>query len=541
MFPVLMFGILLGDYLSDVNALTRIRLWYEERELKRTEFDPGAAKWHDLRTNLHELEYLRVGLRYAGADGGGIDEIDGSVVFVSAHGEIGYFTPSGSLVYLPNRVPMNLEAIDSSAISKDPRFGRNYVRVTDILARERAAGLTDLYVGHHYFGAECTQWWVSRITVHSANGALSIPADARWERVFAARPCVRYAPAPARAFSGHVSGGRIVEFDSDTLLLSTGDYEFDDPKVSNDPDLSLGKILKLTISTGEVETYASGVRNPQGLLVDRRGRIWETEHGPQGGDELNLIEKGSHYGWPSVTLGVSYGYGPWPLNPVSGRHGCYTMPRYAWTPSIGVSNVIEPDPREFPLWAGDLLVLSLKMQTLYYLRVDGDRVVYSEPIHFPGDELRDAVVLEDGRIALFTDWPDLLIVRNKELGTGGDSILKAALASGVSRTPEQPQLAGEDVFKYRCAVCHSAANVRQIGPQLSGILGRRIGSADNFSYSPALQGQYDTWSKERLQSFLRDPQAMFPGTLMAPPGLSQGELEALTDYLGGLTRRRLLN
>jgi aldose sugar dehydrogenase len=534
---VLLTGVLVGDYLSDIKALTVVRSWYG-RPSRNRRSGAAAGRWQDLRTNLHHLEYFRIPLRPIEPVGGAVDEIDGSILFATSLGEIGYLSPEGALIYLPQRIPMNREGIDAHPISNDPRFNSRYIRVTDILVQARTPAVSDLYVGHHYFRGDCIEWRLSRIGVAHENGALRIVDDARWDTLFVAKPCVSYVNGGAHAFPGHFAGGRIVALDRDTLLISFGDYEFDgkngDPKVSMDPGASLGKIVKLSISTGNAEVYATGLRNPQGLLIDSRGRLWETEHGPQGGDELNLIEQGRNYGWPEVTLGVDYGYVDWAEHSLRGRHEGYTMPRHAWTPSIGISNLIEADATEFPYWAGDLIVASLRENTLFHLRLDGDRVVYSEPIRFAGDRLRDVISMKDGRIVLLTDAPDLLIVRNKERGTGEDGMVRPDSRVEMAGT----RASGPDVFKARCAACHGPANVKQAGPTLSGVVGRRVGSVEGFGYSSALRNADQRWSKELLQTFLEDPQAAFPGTMMSVLGLSAQERRALVEYLATWTGAR---
>jgi glucose/arabinose dehydrogenase len=116
---------------------------------------------------------------------------------------------------------------------------------------------------------------------------------------------------------------------------------------------SPGKVVAIDLVTKAARIIASGLRNPQGLLAARDGTIWLTEHGPQGGDEINIVREGANYGWPYVTYCTEYGWRPlrnWPLNPVQGRHDGYERPAFVFVPSIGISNLIQPDSREFPLW-----------------------------------------------------------------------------------------------------------------------------------------------------------------------------------------------
>src|SRR4029077_17910968 len=124
-----------------------------------------------------------------------------------------------------------------------------------------------------------------------ANGnELSVPSPA-WEQIFQTRDCVR-PKSTGRVFAGLQSGGRLVALDSNRLALSVGDFEFDgynaQPAYPQDLNSDLGKIIEITLSTRAARIVAFGFRNPQGLTLTRAGALWETEHGPQGGDELNL-------------------------------------------------------------------------------------------------------------------------------------------------------------------------------------------------------------------------------------------------------------
>ncbi len=97
--------------------------------------------------------------------------------------------------------------------------------------------------------------------------------------------------------------------------------------------------------------FADGVRNPQGLATNDDGNIWEAEHGPQGGDEINLVLEGADYGWPTVSLGVHYGKprASIPTNPVHGRHEAFNPPVMAFLPSVGLSAIaaIPEDAKAF--------------------------------------------------------------------------------------------------------------------------------------------------------------------------------------------------
>ena len=113
-------------------------------------------------------------------------------------------------------------------------------------------------------------------------------------------------------------------------------------------DSHIGKLVRIELTSGEVEIIAGGFRNPQGFARDADGKLWETEHGPQGGDELNLVRPGLNYGWPYVTHGIQYGNKIWPYSETQGRHDEFEKPVYAWIPAIGISNLIVSDSRFSP-------------------------------------------------------------------------------------------------------------------------------------------------------------------------------------------------
>jgi glucose/arabinose dehydrogenase len=159
------------------------------------------------------------------------------------------------------------------------------------------------------------------------------------------------------------------------------------------------------------EIWSYGHRNVQGAaLHPATGRLWTHEHGPQGGDEVNVALAGRNYGWPVVTYGREYGTG---LRIGEGTEKAgFEPPLVQWTPSIAPSGMAFYVGERFPRWRGHLLVGALKYRSLYRLELDGEKVVRQERMLEPlGQRIRDVRVGPDGLVYLLTDASDGAILR----------------------------------------------------------------------------------------------------------------------------------
>ncbi|NVJ50107.1 MAG: PQQ-dependent sugar dehydrogenase [Gammaproteobacteria bacterium] len=144
--------------------------------------------------------------------------------------------------------------------------------------------------------------------------------------------------------------------------------------------------------------YTYGNRNPQGLAIDPvSGQLWATEHGPRGGDELNLIEKGVNYGWPKVTFGMNYNGTP--ITEHTELPGMRS-PVHHWTPSIAVAGINFYLGDTFTKWRGDLLVGSLAKQQLHRLRLKDGQVLEEEVLLKGLGRIRDVVTAPNGDVYL---------------------------------------------------------------------------------------------------------------------------------------------
>ena len=218
--------------------------------------------------------------------------------------------------------------------------------------------------------------------------------------------------------------GAKIAFDEDGyLFMSVGDRQ--SPPTGNlerhpaqDLSTHFGTIVRL-MDDGSVprdnpfvgdanvrpEIWSYGHRNPQGLAFHPdTGDLWSTEHGPQGGDELNLIRPGVNYGWPVIGYGVNYRSGT-PIHPSGEREGM-EQPKTFWIPSIGASGLIVYDGDAFPEWRGDIFAggLAATHRRLSRITVDDDgRVMTQESLLHGVFRIRDVRQGPDGFIYLATD------------------------------------------------------------------------------------------------------------------------------------------
>jgi glucose/arabinose dehydrogenase len=157
----------------------------------------------------------------------------------------------------------------------------------------------------------------------------------------------------------------------------------------------------------EIWTY--GHRNAQGLAVrPGTGEVWLNEHGPQGGDEVNLLRPGANYGWPVVGFGVNYRSGR-AIHEGTRREGM-EMPTHVWVPSIGVSGLLFYEGDAFPEWRGDMFVGGMSGQRLVRLRLDGVVVDREETILQDLGRIREVAEDAEGHLYLAIDggarWED---------------------------------------------------------------------------------------------------------------------------------------
>lgn len=189
---------------------------------------------------------------------------------------------------------------------------------------------------------------------------------------------------------------------------------------AQDPSSDYGKTLLINLDKGSSTIFTMGHRNPQGLVQALDGSIWSTEHGPSGGDELNLLVEGANYGWPLVSYGTEYGQKIWPVNPNSDSHQNFVEPIYSWVPSIAVSNLIVLQGELFKRWHGDFLIASFS-KSIHRARIRDGRVITLEPVRLRSRNGRVRDLIEDskGRVVVYFDTGSIAIV--EPVGSSFDS------------------------------------------------------------------------------------------------------------------------
>ena len=217
-------------------------------------------------------------------------------------------------------------------------------------------------------------------------------------------------------------GGKLLQLEGSALgathgfLVTTGDG-FDYREQAQVMSSQLGKVLGFTIDGEPLVNhpfpespfiFTVGHRNPQGLVQGNNGQIFLHEHGPDGGDEVNLLQQGANYGWPVVTLGKDYSGAR--ISPFTTYPGM-TDPIVNWTPSIAPSSMLYYTDSQYPMLTNSLLVTSLKAKALYVVKAVSNAYTSSRVFDEMGERLRDIAIDHNGNILLLTDGENARVIK----------------------------------------------------------------------------------------------------------------------------------
>jgi glucose/arabinose dehydrogenase len=238
----------------------------------------------------------------------------------------------------------------------------------------------------------------------------------------------------------HLGGALAYDSKNQELFLTIGDYHLGastigqavkagiaatqrDYAVLRDPSAATSAVVAIAnpSTAPSARIYAKGLRNSLGLAFTPDGNLWLSDHGPNGGDELNLLIEGSDYGWPLRAQGRPYDRSSWPEDPgalpapwldfFNAELPGATDPLFVWTPAIAPSELAlyAPITPQLTNYAGSMLLGSLRGEALIRLTISEDSTITESRLAL-GERIRDLTVLSQGPVALLTDSRRLLII-----------------------------------------------------------------------------------------------------------------------------------
>jgi aldose sugar dehydrogenase len=326
------------------------------------------------------------------------------------------------MVFLPDgRLLVSQKSGSIAVLSRDGRRIEQTITGLPRVASQGQGGLLDVALDPEF----ATTPWLYWSYAEPGGGGLSGTAVARAKLINGRLQATEiiYRQIPKVEGAGHF-GSRLVFGRDRNLFITLGERQKFTP--AQDMKQSLGKVVRIqrdgripkdnpkwTAAGARPEIYSLGHRNPQGAaLHPDTGFLWMSEHGPQGGDEINRVQAGKNYGWPTASYGCNYG------EPVGeecrlggGKHSPkFVEPLSIWVPrSIAPSGMLFYTGTEFPKWRNQVLMGSLAGTALWRIQFDGDREVRRERLLGNlGERIRDVEQGPDGMVYLLSDSGKLL-------------------------------------------------------------------------------------------------------------------------------------
>ncbi len=314
----------------------------------------------------------------------------------------------GPQINLPTSKSEFVKEFGDTGIGEDIHYKSAYFGIKDILIIPKTKDLSQVFVSSTDYDSNNKCYFLS-VFENEISISRSQFSSSNWKKLYSTKPCLSkhqgskffVAGSP---FLGQSAGGRLATDGKGAVYLATGDFYFDgvnEKSILQQVHSDYGKLLQISITKiNAVKPIAQGFRNPQGLTFVGNG-FYTTEHGPQGGDELNFMALNHalyDFGWPSATFGTHYGSKHWPLDPKNDNHftNKYTPPKYTWIPSIGVSNLIQvKQTAKLGRWNQNLLIASLKDQSLYRGAFDKVNNIYLMERIKIGFRIRDIIQVGD--------------------------------------------------------------------------------------------------------------------------------------------------
>lgn len=339
---------------------------------------------------------------YGNRPGGYLDFHQNNLLILSARGVLGYATNIyGELKF--KQIKNNIDEF----IGLD-----QFKKSADFAVRDLHVNQNEIFIS--YLEEKKNDCWNTSILYGKMNYE-----NIQFKKLFSSEKCVDSNNNEGLGFTANSSGGRIVNFDESHILFSVGEYI--QRHLAQDEKSINGKIIKININNSKYEIISMGHRNPQGLYYDKENNfILETEHGPRGGDEINLIEIENtkentilNYGWAIASYGEHYGgrtdknkekYKKYPLHKSHSKHG-FIEPLKAFVPSIGISEITKIGENKFVTSSmgsdreGD--------KSIYFFKLDKEKKLIDLEQVKVTQRVRD-LNFKDNKLFLFLEEPSAI-------------------------------------------------------------------------------------------------------------------------------------
>ena len=298
-------------------------------------------------------------------------------------------------LYSQNKLVTIGKVLNQNERIRDSRFAP-----TDIAVLSEDANTAQLLISYPQLSQspQCVRLVVFRYEYFKKDASLQ-----KRERWFQGKPCVAISAVQHAA-------GRMQVIDSTTAYLTTGDLGF--PRINRLAARGwLGGVFE--IKANSIKQISKGHRNPQGI-IKIGNNVYISEHGPRGGDELNLIKAGKDYGWPFVTYGQAYSSGDYVKPTRPGTHAGYEKPLYSWVPSVAPTELVQlPSGPQWKAQQSQIVMGTLAEQALVFIELLAPNKVGAVASFDVGHRIRDLELLPDGTMVATTDDGKLLFISRR--------------------------------------------------------------------------------------------------------------------------------
>lgn len=372
-------------------ALRSQGVWF-----KKTADNRYKSKYHDYR--IETVIDAKQGLETPWA----IDWLpDGKMLVTNRPGPV-YVFEGGKRIAEIAGIPESLELGQGGMmdVAVHPDYAKNgwiYLAYTEPSRQNRRAGLTKIVRGKLTLSGDSAKWH-SQETIFEADQKFYTGAG------------IHFGSRIVFDGKGHIffvvgeRGGNMLAQQLDNPFGKIYRLNDDGTAPSDNP------FVAQAAKNGEFVKgiWSYGHRNPQGLTFDLQGKLWDTEHGPRGGDEVNEIVKAANYGWPVVAFSINYSGAPFRTPwPKAGQD--FKMPVFRWLPSIGACGLDTVRGTAFPKWRGDLVAGGLSGANVDRLRIKEGKLVEREELLWGMGRVREVTTGPDGFIYVALNQPDIVV------------------------------------------------------------------------------------------------------------------------------------